>query len=569
MLPLIRRFYLAKVLQYVNWWALRGPHRIQHDCNKNLSEISQLPSCYRRSEHMRVSPTHRSPLQLLVATLCVAFVLFSSLSLYLGFQLRSTSKSYDAVLAGSVRDAETILRMQVGFKTQVQEWKNVLLRGADVEQLTKYRDSFLAEEQKVQETGKGLVASSSDPTVKAKSAEFLAAHETMGASYRTALDKFAASGGKDVKGADAIVKGQDRAPSELLSQLVDHASGQTAEQAKSRDEDARTQSTIAYAATAILMLFVGCAVGVAVRTLTQRIGGNIGRLRQESAGLVQSGSALTTDSEHAESQARTVAGAAQTVSGNVASVAAAVEQMSATVEEIARNASAADAAASTATQRAQATNETVARLGDASAEIGQVIAVITSIAEQTNLLALNATIEAARAGESGKGFAVVANEVKELANQTARATEEISRKIEAIQTQSSDAVAAIGDISEVIAQVNELQSSITGAVEEQSATTSEIGRSVQEASLGMSAISASIDQLGALIQNTTRSAQSTNASSTEVSDVAEQLEQLVRLSKARRLPALPLETWTNPRASERFGSANTSGDTYRNDRVDA
>ncbi|MFI2753229.1 methyl-accepting chemotaxis protein [Cellulomonas sp. P22] len=201
---------------------------------------------------------------------------------------------------------------------------------------------------------------------------------------------------------------------------------------------------------------------------------------------------VAAGSQETSVQAGVVAAAAEQVNRNVQAVAAGSEEMGASIREIAQNANEAARVASRATGVAAATNEQVAKLGISSQEIGDVVKTITSIAEQTNLLALNATIEAARAGEAGKGFAVVASEVKELASETARATEDIARRVAAIQVDTSGAVAAIGEIAGIIASINDFQLTIASAVEEQTATTNEMSRGVGEAASGSGEIAANI-----------------------------------------------------------------------------
>jgi methyl-accepting chemotaxis protein len=235
---------------------------------------------------------------------------------------------------------------------------------------------------------------------------------------------------------------------------------------------------------------------------------------------------MSASAEETSAQAGVVSAASEQVSRNVQTVATGVEKMNAAIREIAKNASDAARVSQDAVTTAATANATIGKLGDSSLEIGKVIKVITSIAEQTNLLALNATIEAARAGEAGKGFAVVANEVKELAKETAKATEDISRKIEAIQGDTQGAVDSIRRIGEVIAQINDISNTIASAVEEQTATAHEMSRNVSEAAKGTSEIAQNITSVAMAAQNTTQGATNCQQAASEMSRMASDLQQL-------------------------------------------
>lgn len=235
---------------------------------------------------------------------------------------------------------------------------------------------------------------------------------------------------------------------------------------------------------------------------------------------------MASNAEETSAQANVVSAASEQVSKNVQTVATGVEEMNAAIREIAKNASDSARVSQKAVTDAQTANATISKLGESSAEIGKVIKVITSIAEQTNLLALNATIEAARAGEAGKGFAVVANEVKELAKETAKATEDISRKIEAIQADTTGAVMSIKQIGEVISQINDISNTIASAVEEQTATATEMSRNVAEAAKGTSEIAQNITSVAQAAQNTTQGATNCQQAASELSRMATELQQL-------------------------------------------
>ena len=236
---------------------------------------------------------------------------------------------------------------------------------------------------------------------------------------------------------------------------------------------------------------------------------------------------MTENANQTAEQATSASASAEQVSTNATSVSIAVEQMNASIKEIAKNAALGAKVATQAVKTADSTNATITKLGQSSVEIGKVIKVITSIAQQTNLLALNATIEAARAGEAGRGFAVVATEVKELAKQTAKATEDISQRIEAIQADTNSAVSAISQITGIINQINDLQNTIASAVEEQTATTTEISRNVAEAAKGSSDIAKNIGIVAVNAQSTTIGANNTSEAASELSRMAVELQKVV------------------------------------------
>jgi methyl-accepting chemotaxis protein len=243
--------------------------------------------------------------------------------------------------------------------------------------------------------------------------------------------------------------------------------------------------------------------------------------------LSASSAQISASAEETSAQSGVVSSAAEEVSRSVQTVAAGAEQMGASIREIASNAAEASEVAARAVTAAETTTATVAKLGESSAEIGNVVKVITSIAEQTNLLALNATIEAARAGEAGKGFAVVANEVKELAQETAKATEDIARRVLAIQGDTTAAVAAIEEISSIVAQISDRQTTIASAVEEQTATTNEMSRSVQEAAGGTTEIATNITNVSGAAESTTQALGQTRTAVDELSRMATDLRTTV------------------------------------------
>ncbi len=232
---------------------------------------------------------------------------------------------------------------------------------------------------------------------------------------------------------------------------------------------------------------------------------------------------MSANAEETSQQSATVATASDEATTNVQTVSATVEQMSASISEIGRQVSQSTKIAASAVDEAEATNQTVQGLADAASRIGEVINLINDIAGQTNLLALNATIEAARAGEAGKGFAVVAQEVKNLANQTAKATDEIAKQISAVQGETAGAVEAIQRIRGIIGEINDISTTIASAVEEQGVSTQEIARNVQQAAKGTQSVNQNIEAVSRAAGETGMAASQVLSASEEMARQAESL----------------------------------------------
>jgi methyl-accepting chemotaxis protein len=355
----------------------------------------------------------------------------------------------------------------------------------------------------------GLASARAKATVAAAEQTYLTARTrvvvviAIGAALALALGWFVA----------AIVVGGLRSVSEVLDAVADGDLTRTAE-VDMNDELGAMAGSLNRATAGM-------------REAVQAMGETSATLARSSEGLNQVAGTMAAAAEETSVQAQVVSAAAEQVSRNVQTVAAGAEEMGASIAEIGQNAAMGAQVSTEAVQLAETTTVTMQQLGESSAQIGSVVKVITSIAEQTNLLALNATIEAARAGEAGKGFAVVANEVKELAQETARATDDISRRVEAIQGDTAGAAAAITQVAEVIARVNDFQATIASAVEEQSATTSEMSRNVGEAATGSGEIATNITAVAQAAASTTEGATQSQRAASDLAAASRELQQMV------------------------------------------
>ncbi len=517
----------------------------------------------------------------------------------LASRISSVVASYQSLLSQEVSKEQKSLEMQVLFKKQVQAWKDILLRGRDPESMSKYLAEFTHLDGLVDSQAAELSSGIADPEIKSSIDEFRRAHAQLGQKYRAALDVFQKAKGMNTFEVDLMLKGQDRAPTDLIDKVVSALR-------KAREEhSARLASEIAHQVTlslagalvlfaVVLLLTIKLAAGTGRRlrqagVLLQQIAEGEGNLQarlpegsSDELGAIARGfnpftakiekvvgvvaqtaeqiadaaerfsatsQEISANSSETSAQAAAVSAATEEINRNLQTVATSTEEMGASITEISKNAGEAAKVAGEALEATTRTNSTMAKLDESSAEIGHVIKVITSIAQQTNLLALNATIEAARAGEAGKGFAVVSNEVKELAKQTAKATEDITQRIASIQIESKGAVAAIHFVSEIIGRVNDISTTIATAVEQQSATTAEMSRNVSEAATGSREVTKNIGGVASAAENTAAGINEARKAAEELAQMSAQLRGLVAQFKTDAKDGAGPKTRTNPAIS--------------------
>jgi methyl-accepting chemotaxis protein/methyl-accepting chemotaxis protein-1 (serine sensor receptor) len=426
------------------------------------------------------------------------------------WQLKSTSATYDAMLdTDEVQQQDRARVMQVAFKKQVQEWKDLLLRGHKYEDFKKYEGQFHTEEVAVREMAQALLKGVNDPDAKKRIQEFIVAHEAMGKAYAKAIDAFSGSKGQDFTAADALVKGLDRAPTDAIDAIVKEL--QTA-LGKAQDvEQERVASNIRRSAIVVPVAFAGIVVLVVfmVRSTRREMVVLTGQLTEAAQGTASAAGQVSTS--------------AQSLSQGATEQAASLEETSASMEEMAsmtrKNAENSQTAAGLMGEvdaRVKDSNaaldgmvQSMASIQESSQQVAKIIKTIDEIAFQTNILALNAAVEAARAGEAGMGFAVVADEVRNLAQRSAQAAKDTAALIEASIAKTEGGAQKVDHVSQSITAITASVGKVKGLVDEVSIAS-------RQQAQGIDQVSQAIAQMEKVTQTTAATAEESAAASEEL-----------------------------------------------------
>ena len=456
--------------------------------------------------------------------LAAAWLVGGGATAFLLYRLGAICAGYDTTFAGAMeqfREQDAGRVLQVTFKKQVQEWKDILLRGHDPAALAKYTDSFHQREQEVRTETDELERVIEDPESKATIVEFLRAHQTMSDAYARALNTFAAANGQNPHEADALVKGQDRAPTGLLDKVAERLTN------KAKALKASQQEAVAKEQRVITVGLLMCFAAMAAVSLMV--------VRRINAGLREAVVGLSEGAEQMAAAAKQVSTTSQMLAQGTSEQAASLEETSASSHEMAsttaRNAQNSRQSAELmgmvdrrVVDANQTLNQMVASMNEINAssdKIAKIIKVIDEIAFQTNILALNAAVEAARAGEAGMGFAVVADEVRNLAQRSAQAAKDTAALIEESIERSKGGGSKLDQVAAAIRAITEGASKVKMLVDE-------VNLSSEEQAKGVDQISRAIAQMGQVTQKAAAGAEESASAGEELSAQSETLRQIVR-----------------------------------------
>jgi methyl-accepting chemotaxis protein/methyl-accepting chemotaxis protein-1 (serine sensor receptor) len=454
---------------------------------------------------------------------------------FLMYRLQDVSANYDSVLDRQVRMQDSARQMQVRFKVQVQEWKDILLRGFDPEALKKYSEAFHKEEKAVRGMAEALKGEVPDAQTRSLAEEFVQAHAVMGIKYASALQAFTAAKGLNSRDADKMVKGQDRAPTVLVDKIVallrERASAERASQKRA----------LAAQSWAVAMVLLLCFGGIGA--------GSVLTIRGLSGTLRLTTSELRDAAEQVATAAAEVSSSSQSLAQGCSEQAASLEENSTSSEEIdsmaGRNCENSRSAASLMTQSQQhftqamqALGGMVATMGEIDAQSGKIskiVKVIDEIAFQTNILALNAAVEAARAGEAGTSFAVVADEVRRLAQRSAQAARDTASLIEESIVKSHDGKAQMDQVAAALQAITEESAKVKTLVDEVNLGSQKQARGIAQVGKAILHMEQITQRTAATAEESAAAAEELSAQSQTLNVVIEQLTAMVDGAGMRRV----------------------------------